>query len=63
MLGDTTDRLGLDVNESGYMIGWIMECQGLGDDGYNDIIDNALTELEEYMRVAVMTIYQDMLPK
>ena len=23
----------------------------------------ALTELEEYMRIAVMTIYQDMLPK
>ncbi len=30
MLGDMTDRLGLDVNESGYMIGWIMECYEKG---------------------------------
>ncbi len=30
MLGDKTDRLGLDVNESGYMIGWIMECYEKG---------------------------------
>jgi aldehyde:ferredoxin oxidoreductase len=30
MLGDTIDRLGLDVNESGYMIGWIMECYEKG---------------------------------
>ncbi len=26
MLGDMTDKLGIDVNESGYMLGWIMEC-------------------------------------
>ncbi len=25
-LGNLVDRLGFDVNESGYMIGWIMEC-------------------------------------
>ena len=30
MLGDTIDRLGLDVNESGYMIGWMMECYEKG---------------------------------
>lgn len=30
MLGNTIDRLGLDVNESGYMIGWIMECYAKG---------------------------------
>jgi aldehyde:ferredoxin oxidoreductase len=30
MLGDMIDRLGLDVNESGYMIGWIMECYEKG---------------------------------
>lgn len=30
MLADTIDRLGLDVNESGYMIGWIMECNEKG---------------------------------
>ena len=30
MLGDMTDRLGIDVNESGYMIGWIMECYEKG---------------------------------
>ena len=35
-------------------IGWIMECQGLGDNGYNDIIDSALTELEEQTGVTVI---------
>jgi aldehyde:ferredoxin oxidoreductase len=30
MLGSMTDRLGLDVNESGYMISWIMECYEKG---------------------------------
>jgi aldehyde:ferredoxin oxidoreductase len=30
MLGDMTDRLGLDVNEAGYMIGWMMECYEKG---------------------------------
>jgi aldehyde:ferredoxin oxidoreductase len=30
MLGDMTDRLGMDVNESGYMIGWLMECYERG---------------------------------
>jgi aldehyde:ferredoxin oxidoreductase len=30
MLGDTIDRLGMDVNEAGYMIGWIMECYEKG---------------------------------
>lgn len=26
MLGDVTDRLGLDVNEAGWMVSWLMEC-------------------------------------
>jgi len=26
MLSDLTDRLGMDVNESGWVIGWVMEC-------------------------------------
>ncbi len=30
MLGDMTDRLGIDVNESGYMLGFIMECYEKG---------------------------------
>ncbi|MBN1883870.1 MAG: transporter substrate-binding domain-containing protein [Deltaproteobacteria bacterium] len=35
-------------------IGWIMECQGLGDNGYNDIIDSALTDLEKETGVTVI---------
>jgi aldehyde:ferredoxin oxidoreductase len=30
MLGDMIDRLGLDVNEAGYMISWLMECYEKG---------------------------------
>ena len=30
MLADLTDRLGLDVNESGWTIGWVMECYEKG---------------------------------
>jgi len=30
MLADLTDRLGLDVNESGWVIGWVMECYEKG---------------------------------
>lgn len=30
MLSNTIDRLGIDANESGYMIGWIMECYEKG---------------------------------
>jgi len=30
MLGNTVDRLGMDINESGYLIGWIMECYQKG---------------------------------
>ena len=30
VLSNMTDRLGIDVNESGYMIGWIMECYEKG---------------------------------
>jgi len=43
-----------DSSGESITIGWIMECQGLGDDGYNDIIDNALTELEEETGVTVI---------
>jgi len=35
-------------------IGWIMECQGFGDNGYNDIIDSALAELEKETGVTVI---------
>jgi aldehyde:ferredoxin oxidoreductase len=30
MLTDVTDRLGLDVNEAGWTIGWVMECYEKG---------------------------------
>jgi aldehyde:ferredoxin oxidoreductase len=30
MLANLVDRMGLDINESGYMIGWIMECYEKG---------------------------------
>jgi len=30
MLTDVTDRLGLDVNEAGWVIGWVMECYEKG---------------------------------
>jgi aldehyde:ferredoxin oxidoreductase len=30
MLTDVTDRLGLDVNEAGWLIGWVMECYAKG---------------------------------
>ena len=30
MLGDMTDKFGIDVNESGYMLAWIMECYDRG---------------------------------
>lgn len=30
MLSDLTDRLGLDVNEAGWVIGWVMECYEKG---------------------------------
>jgi len=30
MLANQVDRLGMDINESGYLIGWIMECYEKG---------------------------------
>jgi len=30
MLGNTIDRLGIDINESGWLIGWLMECYEKG---------------------------------
>ncbi len=30
VLGNQVDRLGMDINESGYLIGWIMECYEKG---------------------------------
>ncbi len=30
MLGDLVDHLGMDVNESGWLLGWIMECYEKG---------------------------------
>ena len=30
MLANVTDRLGLDVNEAGWTIGWVMECYEKG---------------------------------
>jgi aldehyde:ferredoxin oxidoreductase len=30
MLANVVDRVGLDINEAGYMIGWIMECYEKG---------------------------------
>lgn len=30
MLGNEVDRLGMDINESGYLIGWLMECYEKG---------------------------------
>ena len=30
MLTDVTDRLGLDVNEAGWVVGWAMECYAKG---------------------------------
>jgi len=30
MLGNTVDRLGMEINESGYLIGWLMECYEKG---------------------------------
>lgn len=41
MLCNLVDRLGFDVNESGYMVAWLMECyeKGLVDKGDLDGID------------------------
>ncbi|MBN1177364.1 MAG: hypothetical protein JXA51_06755 [Dehalococcoidales bacterium] len=30
MLGNQIDRLGIDINESGWLIGWLMECYNKG---------------------------------
>jgi aldehyde:ferredoxin oxidoreductase len=30
MLGNHVDRLGMDINESGYLMGWLMECYDKG---------------------------------
>ncbi len=30
MLSDVTDRLGVDVNEAGWVIAWVMECYEKG---------------------------------
>jgi aldehyde:ferredoxin oxidoreductase len=30
MLGNNVDRLGMDINESGYLMGWMMECYEKG---------------------------------
>ena len=43
-----------DLPGEGITIGWIMEGQGFGDNGYNDIIDAALTELEKETGVTVI---------
>ena len=37
MLADVTDRLGLDVNEAGWVIGWVMECYAKGLLTRNDL--------------------------
>jgi aldehyde:ferredoxin oxidoreductase len=37
MIADVTDRLGLDVNEAGWVIGWVMECYAKGLLTRNDL--------------------------
>ena len=37
MLSNLTDRLGLDVNESGWVMGWLMECYEKGLITQNDL--------------------------
>lgn len=37
MLGNQVDRLGMDINEAGYLIGWIMECYEKGLLNKNDL--------------------------
>jgi len=37
MLGNLVDRLGMDINEAGYLIGWIMECYQKGLLTKNDV--------------------------
>jgi aldehyde:ferredoxin oxidoreductase len=37
MLANTADRLGMDVNESGWLIGWLMECYEKGFLGKTDL--------------------------
>lgn len=43
MLANQVDRLGLDINESGWLIGWLMECYQKGVLGKKDLDDIDLT--------------------
>ncbi|MFC2070331.1 aldehyde ferredoxin oxidoreductase family protein [Chloroflexota bacterium] len=58
MLGDTIDKLGMDINESGYIIGWLMECYEKGlikkdlYDGIEMNWGNAESTLEMLKRIA-----------
>ena len=58
MLGNQVDRLGMDINESGYLIGWLMECSEKGLlkkedlDGINMGWGNAESTLEMLKRIA-----------
>ncbi len=58
MLGNQVDRLGLDINESGWLIGWLMECYQKGLlkkddlDGVEMIWGNAESTLTMLKKIA-----------
>jgi len=58
MLGNQVDRLGMDINESGWLIGWLMECYQKGLlkksdlDGIEMNWGNAEATLEMLKRIA-----------
>ena len=58
VLGNTIDRLGMEVNETGHLIGWIMECYQRGVlkkedlDGVEMTWGNVEATLEMLKRIA-----------
>lgn len=61
VLSNLIDRLGLDVNESGYMIGWIMECyeKGLLKKSDLDGVEMKLGEPEAAAAMLKKIAYRD----
>jgi aldehyde:ferredoxin oxidoreductase len=61
VLGNDVDRLGLDINESGWLVGWLMECsqKGLLKKGDLDGLDIKWGDAEATRAILKKTAYRE----
>ena len=61
MLSDLTDKLGLDVNESGWVIAWVMECyeKGIFSKKQLDGIDIKWGDIEAVKKLLLKISYKE----